>query len=47
MKDYRRLLHGLLSLGLLLLLSAQTSLPRKEVWRTRRGLSARNGPFHR
>ena len=34
MKDCRRLLHGLLGLSLLLLLSAQTSLPRKEVWIT-------------
>src|SRR5262249_48527365 len=32
MKDRHRLLHGLLGLSLLLLLSAQTSLPRTEVW---------------
>jgi uncharacterized protein len=34
MKNHHRLLHGLLGLSLLLLLSAQTSLPRKEVWIT-------------
>ena len=32
MKHRHRLRHGLLSLGLLLLLSAPTSLPRTEVW---------------
>ncbi len=32
MKHRHRLRHGLLSLSLLLLLSAQTSLPRTEVW---------------
>src|SRR5262244_2044718 len=32
MKHQHRLCHGLLGLSLLLLLSAQTSLPRTEVW---------------
>lgn len=37
MKHHHRLWYGLLGLSFLLLLSAQTSLPRKEVWITGRG----------
>jgi uncharacterized membrane protein (UPF0127 family) len=37
MENHHRFLYGLLGLGFLLLLSAQTSLPRKEVWITSGG----------